>query len=117
MPDGLWSSYLMGSPPIGTSMMTLISCGGLLPTAIALRSENTLPAGMTLLIRGGRVLTPDTDWHQPPAADIAVAGDSIVGVAGSYRVEGRAGVEVIDARDHLVLPGFINAHYHSHDVL
>jgi guanine deaminase len=26
-------------------------------------------------------------------------------------------VEVIDARDHLVLPGFVNAHYHSHDVL
>jgi len=63
------------------------------------------------------VLTPDTDWHQPPAADIAVAGDSIVGVAASYSVEGRPGVEVIDARDHLVLPGFINAHYHSHDVL
>ncbi|MBI3758521.1 MAG: amidohydrolase family protein [Deltaproteobacteria bacterium] len=24
---------------------------------------------------------------------------------------------MIDARDHLVLPGFVNAHYHSHDVL
>jgi len=24
---------------------------------------------------------------------------------------------VIDARDHLVLPGFVNAHYHSHDIL
>jgi cytosine/adenosine deaminase-related metal-dependent hydrolase len=24
---------------------------------------------------------------------------------------------VIDARDFLVLPGFVNAHYHSHDVL
>ena len=28
-----------------------------------------------------------------------------------------AGVQTIDARGHLVLPGFINAHYHSHDVL
>jgi guanine deaminase len=80
-------------------------------------SEESLPAGTTLLIKGGRVLTPDTDWHQPPTADIAVAGDTIVGVASSYRLEGRAGVEIIDARDHLVLPGFINAHYHSHDVL
>jgi guanine deaminase len=26
-------------------------------------------------------------------------------------------MQTIDARDHLVLPGFINAHYHSHDVL
>ena len=80
-------------------------------------SEESLPTGTTLLIKGGRVLTPDTDWHQPPTADIAVAGDSIVGVASSYRVESRAGVDIIDARDHLVLPGFINAHYHSHDVL
>ncbi len=24
---------------------------------------------------------------------------------------------MLDARDHLVLPGFVNAHYHSHDVL
>src|SRR5882757_1496816 len=80
-------------------------------------SEESLPAGTTLLLKGGRVLTPDADWHQPPTADIAVAGDSIVGIASSYRVEGRAGVETIDARDHLVLPGFINAHYHSHDVL
>src|SRR5262245_10345908 len=80
-------------------------------------SENSLPSGTTLLIKGGRVLTPDADWHQPPAADIAVAGDSIVGIAGAYTGEARPGVEVIDARDHLVLPGFINAHYHSHDVL
>ena len=63
------------------------------------------------------MLTTDADWHQPPVADIAVAGDTIVGIAGSYRLEGRADVEIIDARDNLVLPGFINAHYHSHDVL
>jgi guanine deaminase len=30
---------------------------------------------------------------------------------------GGPAVEVIDAHDHLVLPGFVNAHYHSHDVL
>ncbi len=30
---------------------------------------------------------------------------------------GDSRIEVIDARDHLVLPGFVNAHYHSHDVL
>jgi 5-methylthioadenosine/S-adenosylhomocysteine deaminase len=80
-------------------------------------SENSLPAGTTLLLKGGRVLTPDADWHQPPAADIAVAGDTIVGIASSYRLEGRGDVEIVDARDHLVLPGFVNAHYHSHDVL
>ena len=28
-----------------------------------------------------------------------------------------APIEELDARGHLVLPGFVNAHYHSHDVL
>src|SRR5690349_7953481 len=80
-------------------------------------SDQALPAGTTLLLRGGRALTPDADWHDPLQADIAVAGDRIVGVAPGYRLADARGVEAIDARDHLVLPGFVNAHYHSHDVL
>ena len=44
-------------------------------------------------------------------------GDTIAGIADAYSLEGHPAVEVIDARDHLVLPGFVNAHYHSHDVL
>jgi guanine deaminase len=76
-----------------------------------------VPAGTTLLLRGGRVLTPDADWHDPPLADIAIAGERIAGVAPGYQLADTRGVEVIDARDHLVLPGFVNAHYHSHDVL
>jgi guanine deaminase len=48
---------------------------------------------------------------------VAVAGDRIAGVAAGYQLADTRGVEVIDARDHLVLPGFVNAHYHSHDVL
>jgi 5-methylthioadenosine/S-adenosylhomocysteine deaminase len=79
--------------------------------------DRSLPAGTTLLIEGGRALTPDADWHQPPCVDIAIAGSTIVGIADGYSLQGSSAVEVIDARDHLVLPGFINAHYHSHDVL
>ncbi|MGQ0651394.1 MAG: amidohydrolase family protein [Betaproteobacteria bacterium] len=73
-----------------------------------------VPAGTTLLIRGGRALTPAADWHQPACVDIAIAGDTIAGISDAYD---SSAVEVIDARDHLVLPGFVNAHYHSHDVL
>ena len=80
-------------------------------------TDHPLPAGTTLLLRGGRALTPDADWHDPPVADIAVAGERIAGVAPRYALADARGVEVIDARDHLVLPGFVNAHYHSHDVL
>jgi 5-methylthioadenosine/S-adenosylhomocysteine deaminase len=79
--------------------------------------ETVLPAGTTLLLKGGQVLAHGADWHDPPQLDIAVAGDRIVGVAPAYAASGAQPVEVIDARGHLVLPGFINAHYHSHDVL
>jgi len=81
--------------------------------------DQSLPAGTTLLIKGGRALAPGADWQNPPSADIAIAGDKIAGVAAGYRVgdHPRPQVEIIDARDHLVLPGFVNAHYHSHDVL
>src|SRR5688500_11999586 len=80
-------------------------------------SDKALPAGTTLLIKGGRALTPDSDWHQPPTVDIAIAGSTIAGIADAYSLAGASAVEVIDARDHLVLPGFVNAHYHSHDIL
>ncbi len=50
-------------------------------------------------------------------ADVAVAGDRIAGIAASYAAPENGSIETIDARKHLVLPGFINAHYHSHDVL
>jgi 5-methylthioadenosine/S-adenosylhomocysteine deaminase len=76
-----------------------------------------LPSGTTLIIRGGRVILPDGDWHAPDTADIAIAGSTIAGIAASYAPAAGAPVEELDARGHLVLSGFINAHYHSHDVL
>jgi 5-methylthioadenosine/S-adenosylhomocysteine deaminase len=80
-------------------------------------AEAPIPNGTTLLLRGGRVLTPGADWHDPPQSDVAISGDRIVGVANAYRLDEQRTVEVIEARDFLVLPGFVNAHYHSHDVL
>ena len=74
-----------------------------------------LPPGTTLLIKGGRSLLHDSDWNNPDRSDIAIAGDRIAGLAPDYNRD--AGIEVIEARDNLVLPGFVNAHYHSHDVL
>jgi cytosine/adenosine deaminase-related metal-dependent hydrolase len=71
--------------------------------------DESLPTGTTLLVKRGRALTPGADWHQPPTVDIAIAGDTIVGLSEGYRMEGGPAVEVIDAHDHLVLPGFVNA--------
>lgn len=80
-------------------------------------SVSSLPNATTILIRGGRCLLPDGDWDQPKQIDIAIAGDRIAGLAAAFDLTTDNAVEVIDGNDSLVLPGFINAHYHSHDVL
>ena len=62
-------------------------------------------------------MLPDGNWHEPDAADLAVAGDTIAGIAAAFAPVADAAIEELDGRGHLVLPGFVNAHYHSHDVL
>ena len=68
-----------------------------------------------LFIKGGRVLTPDADPHTPPFQDIYVE-DGKINQIGTNIPE-PTGVQFINASDRLVIPGFINAHYHSHDTL
>jgi len=80
-------------------------------------SSQPIPHGTTLIVRGGRAMLPGGNWHEPEVLDIAVAGDIIAGVAASFAAAAGAPIEEFDARGHLVLPGFVNAHYHSHDVL
>lgn len=81
-----------------------------------------------LLVRGGRVYDDRRDVHDPPVTDILIEGAVIkavgpdLGVAGSpgappAAYDSSAPLEVIDASGKLVIPGFVNAHYHSHDVL
>jgi 5-methylthioadenosine/S-adenosylhomocysteine deaminase len=68
-----------------------------------------------ILIRGGRVYSHDGDVHQPAVADILISGERIEQIGPDLPL--RSNVELIDAKDKLVIPGFVNAHYHSHDVM
>ena len=80
-----------------------------------------------ILIRGGRVYDPAGDTDRPALRDVVIEGDTILSVSApdedgeaKRRVEAAAAqgrAEVIDARDRLVVPGFVNAHYHSYDTL
>ena len=85
-------------------------------------------ADRPLLIRGGRVYRHDGDINDPAIRDILIQGSRIVSVtapdedaAVKQEIVRRATdaneAQVIDARGKLVLPGFVNAHYHSYDVL
>jgi 5-methylthioadenosine/S-adenosylhomocysteine deaminase len=66
------------------------------------------------LIRGGRVYDHDRDVHQPAQTDIMVGGGRIEQIGPNLPADG---AEIIEAKGKLVVPGFVNAHYHSHDVL
>ena len=68
-----------------------------------------------LLIRGGQVYDHDGDVHKPARADILIEGGDIIAVGPDLAAD--SAVEIVDASRRLVVPGLINAHYHSHDTL
>jgi guanine deaminase len=69
----------------------------------------------TLLVTNGLVYDHDSDTDHPARADILVRDGRIAQVAPRISIQDPA--ETLDASGMLVLPGFVNAHYHSHDVL
>lgn len=74
----------------------------------------------TLLIKGGLVFRHGADPHHPEAADILVEGSRIAKIEpglASTEAGDVGAANTIDARGKLVIPGFVNAHFHSHDVL
>jgi len=68
---------------------------------------------------GGRVLDIDRNTDHPEIADIFIENDLIVAVGAEATKLGAADAAArrIEARGKLVIPGLINAHYHSHDVM
>jgi guanine deaminase len=85
------------------------------------------PAGVTL-IKNGRVYDHAGDVDLPPIADLLIVDGVIAGVRSGIAasIERRERVpelgartvdQTIDATEKLLMPGFVNAHYHSHDVL
>ena len=72
-------------------------------------------ASKKTLIRGGQVYDHEGDVHKPAVADILIEDDKIVAVGANLAADGAH--EIIEAAGRLIVPGLINAHYHSHDVL
>ncbi len=65
----------------------------------------------TLLIKGAAVITLDDAGTVLPQADIAIANGEIVSVGQAP--EDFAAEQVIQADDHVAMPGFFNAHTHT----
>src|SRR3954466_9756496 len=73
-----------------------------------------MPSKRTL-IKGGQVYDHDGNVHKPATADILIEDDKIISVGADLACDGVQ--DIINASGKLVVPGLINAHYHSHDTL
>jgi len=71
---------------------------------------DTGQAGRRYIIRGGAVMSMDPQVGDFPKADVLIEGKKILAV-GPHLSAG--GAEVIDARDRIVMPGFIDTHHHQ----
>ncbi|MEU0791782.1 amidohydrolase family protein [Amycolatopsis sp. NPDC005961] len=65
--------------------------------------------GRRYLIRGGAVMSMDPDVGDFEIADVLVDGDKIAAVAPAIEAPG---VDVVDARGRIVMPGFVDTHHH-----
>ena len=72
---------------------------------------------MAILIKNGLVINQKTGAHSFATGDVLIDGDRIIGQGGdlSARAAAFQDIQVIDASDKLVMPGFIDAHMHSNE--
>ncbi len=66
------------------------------------------------LIRGGAVVTVDEALGVLPRADVLVDHGEIIGVGPDLNARG---AKVVDATDMIVMPGFVNTHFHMWSAL
>ncbi|GAA4327876.1 amidohydrolase family protein [Pigmentiphaga soli] len=73
---------------------------------------------LPLLIQGSRLLDPVSELDDPAVEDLFLDGGRIA-ARGAEAVSRAAAVahRRIDGEGMLAVPGFVDAHYHSHDVL
>lgn len=77
-----------------------------------------MPHAPTLtLVKGGRILDLDRDLDHPPALDMLIRDGRIECLGATAATATGPDVRVIDANERLIIPGLVNAHYHSHDTL
>ena len=78
-------------------------------TPTASGTGSGLPARSEFVVRGGRVLTMDSALGDFANGDVHVRDGAIVAVGANLAAPG---AQVIDGRDTIVMPGFVETHWH-----
>src|SRR5881628_1784447 len=79
------------------------------------RGSFKLPARGEFIIRGGYVMTMDPALGDIARGDVHVKNGAIVAVGAGLKAS--AGAQVLDGRDMIVLPGFVDTHWHMWNTL
>jgi 5-methylthioadenosine/S-adenosylhomocysteine deaminase len=99
----------MNKTKAARGILILIAAVVMLVSAVMAQEKQNVD----LIVSGGIVVTMDSARTIHQDGSVAVRGDSIVAVGPRAEIESRyQSAQVIDARGHLVLPGFINGHTH-----
>jgi cytosine/adenosine deaminase-related metal-dependent hydrolase len=72
-------------------------------------SGSDLPSRGDFVVRGGHVLTMDATLGDLPSGDVHVRNGAIVAVGANVNAPG---AQVIDGRGMIVMPGFVETHWH-----
>jgi 5-methylthioadenosine/S-adenosylhomocysteine deaminase len=94
----------------GAALGGLASTGFLAGPAAAQTPANVSPRGNDYILRGGYIITMDGALGDIPVGDVHVRNGAIVAVGPSVNAPG---AEIVDARDRIVMPGFVETHSHS----
>ncbi|MGW9209464.1 amidohydrolase family protein [Embleya sp. NPDC055664] len=79
------------------------------PTSPATDLSHTSPTPARLLLRGGTVVDTDPRVTARPDTDVLIEHGVIAAVGPDLSADG---AEVLDARERIVLPGFVDTHRH-----
>jgi 5-methylthioadenosine/S-adenosylhomocysteine deaminase len=94
----------------GSMAAGLTLFGGRAMAAQPAASVGALPARGEFIIRGGYILTMDPALADLPVGDVHIRNGAIVAVGA--KIDTPPGAQVIDARERIVLPGFVDTHWH-----